>query len=120
MAGRRWQQGRAAGAVPWRTHIGVAGPVPPSLAQTVLAPNGWPGRSRGQRREMRPRGMEAVGGLTVGRERVPRADLGLSHCRLEDDTPPPHDLLQSPHGVHGPQAPSTPSGRDPKGTHTRL
>lgn len=63
--------------------------------------------------------MDAVGGLAVGRGSA-RADLGLSQCRLEDDTPPPHDLLQSPHGVHGPQAPSTPSGRDPKGTHTRL
>lgn len=53
-------------------------------------------------------------------QRVLRADLGLSQCRLEEDTPPPHVRLQSPHGVHGPQAPSTPSGRDPKGTHTRL
>lgn len=51
---------------------------------------------------------------------VRRADLGLSQWRLEEDTPPPHVRLQSPHGVHGPQAPSTPSGRDPKGTHTRL
>ena len=49
-----------------------------------------------------------------------RTDLGLSQCRLEEDTPPPHVRLQSPHGVHGPQAPSTPSGLDPKGTQTRL
>lgn len=47
------------GAGPWRvwrkaarkTHIGVAGPMPPSLAQTVLAPDGWPRRSRGQWRD---------------------------------------------------------------------
>lgn len=80
MAGRGWEQGREAGAAPWRTHIGVAGPVPPSLAQTVLAPNGWPGRSRGQRREMRPRVMDAVGGLTVG-----RGSRGLTWgCRSAD------------------------------------
>lgn len=50
----------------------------------------------------------------------PMVGLGLSQCRLEEDTPPPHVRLQSPHGVHGPQAPSTPSGLDPKGTQTRL
>lgn len=60
------------------------------------------------------------GGQPALRTGVPRADLGLSQWRLEEDTPPPHVRLQSPHGVHGPQAPSTPSGRDPKGTHTRL
>lgn len=56
---RQEGQRRVAGAgpwgvwrkVPWITHIGVAGPVPSSLAQTVFAPNGWPGRSRGQRRD---------------------------------------------------------------------
>lgn len=61
-----------------------------------------------------------AGGPSVSSQGVPRADLGLSQCRLEEDTPPPQVRLQSPHGVHGPQAPSTPSGRDPKGTHTRL
>lgn len=50
----------------------------------------------------------------------PMVGLGLSQCRLEEDTPPPQVRLQPPHGVQGPQAPSTPSGRDPKGTHTRL
>lgn len=62
---------------PWKTHVGVAGPVPPSLAQTVLAPDGWPGRSRGQWRHEAVVGEEVEGCLTFGKS-VSRADLGLS------------------------------------------
>lgn len=45
---------------------------------------------------------------------------GLSQCRTEEDTPPPHVLLHSPQDDQDPQAPSTPSGRVPKGTHSLL
>ncbi|XP_021145344.2 cilia- and flagella-associated protein 251 isoform X3 [Columba livia] len=39
---------------------------------------------------------------------------GLSQCRTDDDTPPPHVLLHSPQDDQAPQAPSTPAGRVPK------
>lgn len=45
---------------------------------------------------------------------------GLSQWRMDDDTPPPHVLLHSPQDDQAPQAPSTPSGRVPKGTHSLL
>lgn len=58
------REGRQLAAAPWKlmyasfvrgtdlrsrgTHVGVAGAMPPSLAQAVLAPDGWPGKSGGQ------------------------------------------------------------------------
>lgn len=46
--------------------------------------------------------------------------LGLSQWRTDEDTPPPHVRLHSPQEDQDPQAPSTPSGRVPKGTHSLL
>lgn len=82
MIAQRWVAGagpwRVWRRVPWKTHIGVAGPVPPSLAQTVLPPNGWPGRSRGQWRN------EAVGDRVEGCLTVGKGSQGLTWgCRSD-------------------------------------